>query len=244
MAFCLQRFYRTLSEIKSEVESIIKTGRKMVEEKSVPEPQEFSKKIDMLKELYNKLGAHVTESKTKLETALLTAREIQNDLQSLTSWLQGLGNVGKQTLELEMSRMEAIKDKLNANYLEFAKNCDPVYLESLREQIDDINSRWDNLKRHGLEKKETEVEVLQRYLNDIDQELESPETMSHAKLRLLKTEIRSKASEVESMDNKALMRQWERILEKITVSTSIYYSNLLSSDIIRGCKLSDISTFS
>ncbi|XP_050354937.1 dystrophin, isoforms A/C/F/G/H isoform X1 [Nymphalis io] len=212
---CL-RFYRTLSEIKSEVESIIKTGRKMVEEKAVPEPQEFSKKIDMLKELYNKLGAHVTESKTKLETALLTAREIQNDLQSLTSWLQGLGNVGKQTLELEMSRMEAIKDKLNANYVEFAKGSDPVYLASLREQIDDINTRWNNLKRHGLGKKETELESLQRYLNDIDQELDSPETMSAAKLKLLKTEVRLKAAEVESIDNKALSKQWERILEKIT----------------------------
>ncbi|XP_039760235.1 dystrophin-like isoform X3 [Pararge aegeria] len=216
---CL-RFYRTLSEIKSEVESIIKTGRKMVEEKAVSEPQEFSKKIDMLKELYNRLGAHVTESKTKLETALLTAREIQNDLQSLTSWLHGLGNVGKQTLELEMSRMEAIKDKLNANYVEFGKNCDQVYLESLCDQIDDINTRWDNLKRHGLGKKETEVEALQRYLNDIDQELESPETMSAAKLRLLKTEVRGKASDVDAMDNKALSKQWERILEKITVRLS------------------------
>ncbi|CAH2227184.1 jg14588 [Pararge aegeria aegeria] len=217
---CL-RFYRTLSEIKSEVESIIKTGRKMVEEKAVSEPQEFSKKIDMLKELYNRLGAHVTESKTKLETALLTAREIQNDLQSLTSWLHGLGNVGKQTLELEMSRMEAIKDKLNANYVEFGKNCDQVYLESLRDQIDDINTRWDNLKRHGLGKKETEVEALQRYLNDIDQELESPETMSAAKLRLLKTEVRGKASDVDAMDNKALSKQWERILEKITAASNI-----------------------
>ncbi|XP_038221210.1 dystrophin-like [Zerene cesonia] len=215
---CL-KFYRTLSEIKSEVESIIKTGRKMVEEKSVPEPQEFSKKIDTLKELYNKLGAHITESKTRLETALLTAREIQNDLQSLTSWLQGLGNVGKQTLELEMSRMEAIKDKLNANYVEFTKICDPVHLESLRKQIDDINERWEHLKRHGL-KKETEVETLQRYLNDIDQELESPETLSAAKLNLLKTEVRAKASEVEAMDNKALSKQWSRIVEKITAKES------------------------
>lgn len=193
----------------------------MVEEKAVPEPQEFSKKIDMLKELYNRLGAHVTESKTKLETALLTAREIQNDLQSLTSWLHGLGNVGKQTLELEMSRMEAIKDKLNANYVEFGKICDQVYLESLREQIDDINSKWDNLKRHGLGKKETEVESLQRYLNDIEQELESPETLSAAKLRLLKTEVRAKASDVDAMDSKVLSKQWERILEKITVSIFI-----------------------
>ncbi|VVC94725.1 unnamed protein product [Leptidea sinapis] len=216
----LERFYRTLSEIKSEVESIIKSGRKMVEEKTVPEPQEFSKKIDSLKELYNKLGAHVTESKSRLETALLTAREIQNDLQSLMSWLQGLGNVGKQTLELEMSRMEAIKDKLNANYVEFSKICEPMYLGNLREQIDNINERWEHLKRHGLGKKETELEVLQRYLNDIDQELESPETMTVAKLKLLKTEVRAKASEVDAMDNKALTKQWERIVEKITVRVS------------------------
>lgn len=51
----LQRFYQTLSEIKSEIENIIITGRKLVEEKSVTEPEKFSRRIDMLKELYNKV---------------------------------------------------------------------------------------------------------------------------------------------------------------------------------------------
>ncbi|CAB3224722.1 unnamed protein product [Arctia plantaginis] len=216
---CL-RFYRTLSEIKSEVESIIKTGRKMVEEKTVPEPQEFSKKIDMLKELYNKLGAQITESKTKLEYALLTAREIQNDLQSLTTWLDGLGtNIGKQTLELEMSRMEAIKDKLNGNYVEFAKNCDPVYLEKLKEQIDTINSRWTHLKKHGLVKRGNDIDVLQKYLSDIEQELDSPSTMSPAKLKVLSNEVRAKAQDVEALDNKMLSKLWEKIIDKITAAT-------------------------
>ncbi|CAB3232974.1 unnamed protein product [Arctia plantaginis] len=214
------RFYRTLSEIKSEVESIIKTGRKMVEEKTVPEPQEFSKKIDMLKELYNKLGAQITESKTKLEYALLTAREIQNDLQSLTTWLDGLGtNIGKQTLELEMSRMEAIKDKLNGNYVEFAKNCDPVYLEKLKEQIDTINSRWTHLKKHGLVKRGNDIDVLQKYLSDIEQELDSPSTMSPAKLKVLSNEVRAKAQDVEALDNKTLSKLWEKIIDKITAAT-------------------------
>ncbi|XP_075984484.1 dystrophin isoform X3 [Anticarsia gemmatalis] len=216
---CL-RFYRTLSEIKSEVETIIKTGRKMVEEKSVPEPQEFSKKIDMLKELYNKLGAQITESKSKLEYALLTAREIQNDLQSLTSWLDGLGtNVGKQTLELEMSRMEAIKDKLNGNYVEFAKSCDPVYLEKLKEQIDAINARWAHLKKHGLVKRGNDIDVLHKYLADIEQELDSPATMSPAKLKLLATEVRAKAADVDALDNKPLAKLWEKIIDKITAAT-------------------------
>jgi len=51
----LQRFYQTLSEIKSEIECIIVTGRKLVEDKVIPEPDKFSKRIDMLKELYNKV---------------------------------------------------------------------------------------------------------------------------------------------------------------------------------------------
>lgn len=48
-----QRFYQTLSEIKSEVENVIKTGRKLVEERSVS--QQYTEKLDMLKELYNKV---------------------------------------------------------------------------------------------------------------------------------------------------------------------------------------------
>lgn len=51
-----QRFYQTLSEIKSEIENIIVSGRKLVEEKSVGDPDKFSRRIDMLKELYNKVN--------------------------------------------------------------------------------------------------------------------------------------------------------------------------------------------
>jgi hypothetical protein len=51
----LQRFYQTLSEIKTEIESIIVVGRKLVEEENVMEPDKFSKRIDTLKELYNKV---------------------------------------------------------------------------------------------------------------------------------------------------------------------------------------------
>lgn len=191
----------------------------MVEEKAVPEPQEFSKKIDNLKELYNKLGAQITESKTKLENALLTAREIQNDVQTLSGWLDGLGtNVGKQTLELEMSRMEAIKDKLNGNYVEFAKNCDPAYLESLKSQIDAINGRWEHLKKHGLVKRSHDIEALHKYLADVERELATAETLSAAKLRLLDTEVRSKASEVDDLDDKSLSKLFHTIVEKIAVS--------------------------
>jgi hypothetical protein len=37
------------------VENIIKTGRKLVEDKAVSDPAVFSARIDALKELYNKV---------------------------------------------------------------------------------------------------------------------------------------------------------------------------------------------
>nr|XP_032522222.1 dystrophin, isoforms A/C/F/G/H-like isoform X3 [Danaus plexippus plexippus] len=145
---CL-RFYRTLSEIKSEVESIIKTGRKTVEEGGAERQRALSAEIDALKELYNRLGAHVTEAKGRLEAALLAAREIQSDLASLGVWLRSAKVAGRHKLELEMSRMAAIRDKLQANYEELARGCDPAHLAGLRAQLDDVNEQWERLRRRA-----------------------------------------------------------------------------------------------
>lgn len=218
--------------MKSEVETIIKTGRKMVEEKSVPEPHEFSKKIDALKELYNKLGAQITESKTKLENALLTSREIQSDLQALDSWLRG-PDLRPQTLELEMSRMQALRDKLNANYREFAADCDPAYLQTLTQQVDSVNERWDRLKKRGDkpgdqpgdqpgdragDQPADRLGALQTLLDDIQRELETADTITDAKLCLLQNELRARAEEVEQLRDPLLAARWEELLDKITVS--------------------------
>jgi hypothetical protein len=47
--------YNNLSDIKGEVESIIKTGRKMVQENLTADPGGLSTRLDTLKELYNKV---------------------------------------------------------------------------------------------------------------------------------------------------------------------------------------------
>ncbi|XP_063538770.1 uncharacterized protein LOC134748000 [Cydia strobilella] len=206
---CL-KFYRTLSEIKSEVESVIKTGRKMAEDE---DGRELSPRIDALKELYNRLGAQVTESKTRLENALLTAREIHNDLGALGTWLDGLGaGVGRQTLELEMSRMEAIKDKLNANHREYAKSCDPASLAELREQVDEINARWERLKKHGVTKDESSP---QKFLDDVARELTSQATLTDAKLRALDGELRARASDIRATNDPALVKQLDKLISDV-----------------------------
>ena len=48
-----------MSEAKSEVEYVIKTGRQIVDKKQVDQPDQLSTQIDAVKLLYNELGAQV-----------------------------------------------------------------------------------------------------------------------------------------------------------------------------------------
>jgi len=48
-----------MSEAKSEVEYVIKTGRQIVEKKQVDNTEQLSSQIDAVKLLYNELGAQV-----------------------------------------------------------------------------------------------------------------------------------------------------------------------------------------
>lgn len=48
-----------MSELKPEVETVLKTGRQIVERKQVDFPDSLSKQLDAIKQLYNELGAQV-----------------------------------------------------------------------------------------------------------------------------------------------------------------------------------------
>lgn len=50
-----------MSEIKSEVEHVIKTGRQIVEMKEVGFPNQLNTQIDAIKHQYNKLGTQVIQ---------------------------------------------------------------------------------------------------------------------------------------------------------------------------------------
>ena len=52
-------FFQALADIKPEVESTIKMGRKLVDSGSVVDGPDTTRKIDALKEMFNVLGAQV-----------------------------------------------------------------------------------------------------------------------------------------------------------------------------------------
>ncbi|XP_068164982.1 dystrophin isoform X2 [Antennarius striatus] len=81
------KLYKVLSEVKGEVETVIKTGRQVVQRQQTETPRELDDRVTALKLLYNQLGSQVTESKLELEKILKLSRKLRKELNGLTEWL-------------------------------------------------------------------------------------------------------------------------------------------------------------
>ncbi|XP_038138063.1 dystrophin isoform X4 [Cyprinodon tularosa] len=81
------KLYKILSEVKGEVETVIKTGRQVVQRQQTEQPKELDDRVTALKLLYNQLGSQVTESKLELEKSLKLSRKLRKELNGLTEWL-------------------------------------------------------------------------------------------------------------------------------------------------------------
>ncbi|KAA8579708.1 hypothetical protein FQN60_006801 [Etheostoma spectabile] len=81
------KLYKVLSEVKGEVETVIKTGRQIVQRQQTEQPKELDDRVTALKLLYNQLGSQVTESKLELEKSLKLSRKLRKELNGLTEWL-------------------------------------------------------------------------------------------------------------------------------------------------------------
>ncbi|XP_037986562.1 utrophin isoform X4 [Motacilla alba alba] len=81
------KLYKTLSEVKLEVETVIKTGRQIVQKQQTDNPKGMDEQLTALKFLYNDLGAQVTEGKQDLERATQLARRMRKESASLSEWL-------------------------------------------------------------------------------------------------------------------------------------------------------------
>uniref|UniRef100_A0AAX7SUM2 Utrophin n=1 Tax=Astatotilapia calliptera TaxID=8154 RepID=A0AAX7SUM2_ASTCA len=86
LAGCL-KLYKLLSEVKLEVETVIKTGRQIVQKQQTENPKAMDEQLTALKLLYNELGAQVTEGKQDLEKALSLSQKFQKESAVLQDWL-------------------------------------------------------------------------------------------------------------------------------------------------------------
>ncbi|KAJ8355724.1 hypothetical protein SKAU_G00185180 [Synaphobranchus kaupii] len=93
------KLYKVLSEVKLEVETVIKTGRQIVQKQQTENPKGMDEQLTALKLLYNDLGAQVTEGKQDLEKALALSHKLQKEGGLIRDW---------------MSATEAVLDQKNS----------------------------------------------------------------------------------------------------------------------------------
>ncbi|CAB1340082.1 unnamed protein product [Coregonus sp. 'balchen'] len=70
-----------------EVETVIKTGRQIVQKQQTDNPRGMDEQLTALKLLYNDLGAQVTEGKQDLEKAVSLSLRLHKDNAALQDWL-------------------------------------------------------------------------------------------------------------------------------------------------------------
>lgn len=138
---CL-KIYRTLSEIKSEIENVIKTGRKLCEDKTTKNPKKLGKSIDTLKILYNTLGENVTQSKIILENLIKIGNQINENLKKSEQWIKSQDCESDKPEDLQAGDVDLLIRKSFELYEEYRQICDPSYLEEIKRAIEDTNNRY------------------------------------------------------------------------------------------------------
>ncbi|XP_066517657.1 dystrophin isoform X2 [Hoplias malabaricus] len=154
------KLYKTLSEVKPEVEMVIKTGRQIVQKQQTEQPKELDDHLTTLKLLYNDLGCKVTEGKQELEKSLKLLRKFKKEVNSLTEWLAVIdGELTRRSsvegmpsdLEAEIIWAKATQEDTNRHMpqLSLVKELAETLKDLLREQenlIDDkvslLNCNW------------------------------------------------------------------------------------------------------
>ncbi|KAL8624968.1 hypothetical protein ACOMHN_039855 [Nucella lapillus] len=156
------KYYKTMSDLKPEVEYVIKTGRQVVERKQVDFPDKLNKQLDAIKQLYNDMGAQVTQNKTNLDKGLKLSRRLHKEMTQLNDFIaESNAELSKrQTLhshsvddelafvkkvQEEMQNREVSVKMVHELIQQIATLAEDADLSQSRQQVYDINQSWTEL---------------------------------------------------------------------------------------------------
>ncbi|XP_059621294.1 dystrophin, isoforms A/C/F/G/H isoform X4 [Phlebotomus argentipes] len=200
---CL-KMYRVLSEVKAETENVIKTGRKICEDPMTKNPKKLSQRIDALKHLYNALGENVTESKKQLEILLKLAKELSENLRIVELFLTQVRKAadgGKPPAEEEKDEAEAALARCREVLEEYTEICEAVYLEDVRDRIDNLAVRFNQLNMGEVDEMKVLSEMTMTLQNMDNISAESLKTMAQdlEKMTLKSDEVKRQHSHVKQI---------------------------------------------
>lgn len=183
MQHCL-KMYRVLSEVKSEIETVIRSGRKMCDDPATRNPKRLGEKIDALKHLYNNLGETVTDAKKKLEVLLKYCQELNEQFAIIGSFLKTqavVQNAEDMTFmdndEAEIRTTETALARCYELYGEYQTICDATYLGDMKDRIDILESRFSRIVKRN--EKCDDIKML----NEMNSTLQNMDNISIESLR-------------------------------------------------------------
>lgn len=243
------KFYKTLSELKSQIEIVLKQGRSIVDKKQVDHTEELTRQLDTLKLKYNEMGSRVTNSKNDLEKAFKLAKRFRKEYNLINDFLSKIDG--------ELRKIE--QKPLSKNYndeLDWIKNTkseinkvETINLETmrgLRKSLDDIvRSQTTNSisKLNGTTVKINEIEqkvsnILRRvddragFLHEQAKKLDESYETYFAKSRCILTQIdvfQNELIEAERLGSRDLLDRIEKELN--TFLNDIENIKLLGTDL-------------
>ncbi|XP_016848209.2 dystrophin isoform X5 [Anolis carolinensis] len=172
------KLYKTLSEVKSEVETVIKTGRQIVQKQQTENPKELDERLTALKFQYNDLGAKVTEKKQELEKCLKLSRKMRKEMSALTEWLA--------VTDSELTKRSAVEGM-------------PINL--------DAEVAWSKATQHEIEKRQLQLKNITDLGEGLKGVLKGKESLVDDKLSLLSSNWIAVTSRAEEWLNLLLTYQ-------------------------------------
>lgn len=168
---CL-KFYRTLSEVKPEIETIIKSGRQLCNEPFVKDPKKLNTRIDTLKHLYNSLGDTVTTAKNGLEKIIRLLTQFNQSIEIVVKWIgkQKHDRMENNNLEIDptaINEIEAELRKCHQVFDDYKSIVETGHLEDISDRLTLVDREFNEFLNLGNDKK-TLSEMLDT-LQNIDQ---------------------------------------------------------------------------
>ncbi|XP_010002791.1 PREDICTED: dystrophin [Chaetura pelagica] len=172
------KLYKSLSEVKSEVETVIKTGRQIVQKQQTENPKELDERLTALKLQYNELGAKVTEKKQELEKCLKLSRKLRKEINAMTEWLSAT--------DVELTKRSAVQGM-------------PSNL--------DAEIAWGKATRKEIEKRQVHLKSISDLGQNLKTVLKGKESLVEDKLTLLNSNWIAVTSRAEEWFNLLLEYQ-------------------------------------
>lgn len=195
---CL-KLYRTLSEIKPEIESIIKSGRQICNDPQTKDAKKLGTRIDTLKHLYNSLGDTVTTSKNGLEKIIRLLTSFNQSIEMVVKWTgkQKHDRLENNNHVIDSSSIIEIQNELrkcHEIFDEYKTMVDAAYLADISDRLNlidrEFNSEFQNFDGD------------RKALTDMLQTLENVDQVSHEALQSMEndlTKITPKTQDVEKI---------------------------------------------